>query len=79
MGRLAAAARATRVPWFFVSNEVGLGVVPDYPLGRQFRDLLGTANRRLAERADRVALVVAGLPLTLKGPAIQVPSVGDGQ
>jgi adenosyl cobinamide kinase/adenosyl cobinamide phosphate guanylyltransferase len=67
------AARFTGVPWFVVSNEVGLGVVPPYPLGRAFRDLLGTANQRLAAHADRVTLVVAGLPLMLKGE----PFVGD--
>jgi adenosylcobinamide kinase/adenosylcobinamide-phosphate guanylyltransferase len=50
-----------------VSNEVGMGVVPPYRLGRVFRDLAGRLNQRLAERADEVHLVVAGLPLCLKG------------
>jgi adenosylcobinamide kinase/adenosylcobinamide-phosphate guanylyltransferase len=49
-----------------VSNEVGLGLVPPYPLGRVFRDALGAANRTLAERADRVLYVVAGLVLDLR-------------
>lgn len=49
-----------------VSNEVGLSLVPEYPLGRVFRDLAGKVNQRLAERADRVCLVAAGLPLELK-------------
>ncbi len=49
-----------------VSNEVGMGVVPPFRLGRIFRDLAGRLNRRLAERADEVYLVVAGLPLRLK-------------
>ncbi len=49
-----------------VSNEVGLSLVPEYPLGRLFRDLAGQVNQRLAERADRVWLVTAGLPLQLK-------------
>ncbi len=49
-----------------VSNEVGMGVVPPYRLGRVFRDLAGRLNQRLAERADEVYLVVAGLPLRLK-------------
>ncbi len=49
-----------------VSNEVGLGLVPPYPLGRLYRDVLGRANRQLASRADRVLFMVAGLPMTVK-------------
>lgn len=52
--------------WIVVSNEVGMGLVPPYPLGRVYRDLLGRANARLAARADRAYLLVAGLPLDLK-------------
>jgi adenosylcobinamide kinase / adenosylcobinamide-phosphate guanylyltransferase len=50
-----------------VSNEVGSGVVPPYPLGRRYRDLLGEINQRVARIADDVVLMVAGLPLALKG------------
>ena len=54
-------------PIVLVANEVGFGIVPDNALGRRFRDLQGLLNQRIAARADRVVLVVAGLPLTLKG------------
>lgn len=50
-----------------VSNEVGSGVVPPYPAGRRFRDTLGELNQRVAAIADNVVLLVAGLPLALKG------------
>ena len=53
-------------PAVFVSNEVGLGVVPETPLGRAFRDAQGRLNMRVAERADRVVLMAAGLPLIMK-------------
>jgi adenosylcobinamide kinase/adenosylcobinamide-phosphate guanylyltransferase len=61
-----ALARAA-APIVLVANEVGSGIVPDNALGRRFRDLQGLLNQRIAARADRVVLVVAGLPLTLKG------------
>lgn len=53
--------------WIIVSNEVGLGLVPEYPLGRVYRDVLGRANQRLARSATRVIFMVAGLPLIVKG------------
>lgn len=52
--------------WIVVSNEVGMGVVPPYRLGRIYRDMLGAANQRLAQHADEVLLMVAGLPWYLK-------------
>lgn len=50
-----------------VSNEVGSGVVPAYELGRQFRDLVGEINQRVASVADEVFVMIAGLPFPLKG------------
>lgn len=49
-----------------VSNEVGLGLVPSYPLGRLYRDVLGRANQALAAVSDEVYLMVAGIPVTVK-------------
>ena len=57
-------ALATHV--LLVSNEVGMGVVPPYPLGRVFRDVLGRLNQSAAAACDEVYLLVAGLPLQLK-------------
>jgi adenosylcobinamide kinase/adenosylcobinamide-phosphate guanylyltransferase len=61
-----ALARRTGVV-VLVSNEVGYGIVPDNALARTFRDAQGRLNQRLAERADRVVLVIAGQPLVVKG------------
>lgn len=63
---IVAAARAAGAALIVVSNEVGLGLVPPYPLGRHYRDVLGRANQRLAAEADRVYFLIAGLPLRLK-------------
>ena len=52
-----------------VSNEVGSGIVPAFPEGRKYRDLLGEINQRVASAADNVLFMVAGLPLALKGVA----------
>ncbi len=52
-----------------VSNDVGLGLVPEYPLGRIFRDLAGKVNQALASKADQVYFVVAGLHLEIKSMA----------
>ncbi len=66
-GLLAALERA-RGPVVLVSNEVGSGIVPDNALARAFRDHQGRLNSQVAALADRVTLVVAGLPLDLKLP-----------
>jgi adenosylcobinamide kinase/adenosylcobinamide-phosphate guanylyltransferase len=53
-------------PVVLVSNEVGMGLVPETPLGRRFRDAAGWLNQEMAALADRVVFVAAGLPLVLK-------------
>lgn len=64
---LVAALPNRTAPCILVSNEVGLGIVPDNALARAFRDEAGRLNQRMASLADRVMFVAAGLPLTLKG------------
>jgi adenosylcobinamide kinase/adenosylcobinamide-phosphate guanylyltransferase len=59
---LLAAYRSGSAAWIVVSNEVGLGVVPPTYLGRIYRDALGRANQRLAQAADTVLFLVAGIP-----------------
>jgi len=49
-----------------VSNEVGSGIVPDNPLARRFRDLLGSANQMIAKKADKVILMQSGIPIIIK-------------
>jgi len=68
-GRLEAALARRNGLTVLVSNEVGSGIVPDNALARRFADLQGRLNQRLAACADRVVLVVAGLPLIVKGQA----------
>jgi adenosylcobinamide kinase/adenosylcobinamide-phosphate guanylyltransferase len=60
-------ARECSLELIVVSQEVGLGLVPSTALGRKFRDLVGFANQAMAAAADEVLLLVAGLPLRLKG------------
>jgi adenosylcobinamide kinase/adenosylcobinamide-phosphate guanylyltransferase len=54
----------------FVTNEIGMGIVPDNPLSRRYRDLAGRCNQVMADRADAVVFMVSGLPLTVKGETI---------
>jgi adenosylcobinamide kinase / adenosylcobinamide-phosphate guanylyltransferase len=61
------AIRSTPASVSIVSNEVGSGIVPAFKSGRLFRDLLGEINQQIARVADRVVLLVAGVPLALKG------------
>jgi adenosylcobinamide kinase/adenosylcobinamide-phosphate guanylyltransferase len=64
---LLAGLRGAEGPIVLVANEVGLGLVPQTPLGRRFRDAAGWLNQEVAALADRVVFVAAGLPLLLKG------------
>ncbi|MFD0986317.1 bifunctional adenosylcobinamide kinase/adenosylcobinamide-phosphate guanylyltransferase [Methyloligella solikamskensis] len=66
IARLLQALEETPGPVVAVSNEVGLGIVPDTPLGRRFRDAQGRLNQQVAAIADRVVLMTAGIPLTVK-------------
>ena len=63
---LGAALTACRADVICVSNEVGQGIVPATPLGRAFRDAQGRLNQRVAAQADRVVLMVAGIPMVVK-------------
>lgn len=63
---LVAAAREAKGPLVLVSNEVGLGIVPENALARRFRDAAGRLHQDLASVAERVLFVVAGLPMTVK-------------
>lgn len=56
----------TEAHFLLVSNEVGMGLVPPYELGRAYRDILGRVNKTLAQAADQVMLLVAGIPVKIK-------------
>jgi adenosylcobinamide kinase/adenosylcobinamide-phosphate guanylyltransferase len=62
---LVKAIRSSTTGWLVVSNEVGQGLVPPYPVGRLYRDLLGWANQRLAAEADEVVWMVAGISVPI--------------
>ena len=66
LARLADALPRQRSPLVMVTNEVGLGIVPDNALARAFRDAAGSMNQTIAAVADSVEFVVAGLPMKLK-------------
>ena len=63
---LLAAARQRRGTVIFVTNEVGLGVVPDNAMARRYRDLVGRVNQTIAAEADTVTLLTCGIPWHLK-------------
>ena len=62
------AAKESQSSVILVANELGLGLVPETALGRVFRDAAGWANQEIAAHANQVVLMVAGIPLTVKGP-----------
>jgi adenosylcobinamide kinase/adenosylcobinamide-phosphate guanylyltransferase len=72
-------ARRIGLSLIVVSNEVGLGLVPPYPLGRRYRDILGRVNCAVASRADQVLFLIAGLPVDLGRlvPAELRPLIGE--
>ena len=67
---LVVSARASQACLVFVTNEVGMGIVPDNPLARQYRDIAGMVNQKMATCADEVYLVVSGLAVELKSIAV---------
>ena len=67
MEELLSAIRASTQDWMIISNEVGLGLVPPYQMGRVYRDGLGWANQKLAREAEKVIFMVAGIPMVVKG------------
>ena len=69
VGRLLDLIDAAGGRWILVSNEVGQGIVPASPLGREYRDVLGRVNQPVASRADKACLMVAGFALELKSLA----------
>ena len=66
VNQLAETLKGTKTPVIIVSNEVGMGIVPEHRLGRIFRDIAGQANQTIAAAADEAWLVASGIPLRLK-------------
>ncbi|MEN1759807.1 bifunctional adenosylcobinamide kinase/adenosylcobinamide-phosphate guanylyltransferase [Anoxynatronum sibiricum] len=74
MNELVKVLREMQVPAVLITNEVGMGIVPGDKMSRDFRDIAGRVNQRLAEAADQVFLVVSGIPLCLKNAASTDPT-----
>lgn len=71
VGKLQDAINTVSVPVVMVANEVGLGIVPEAPLARRFRDLAGWTNQQIAESCSDVVFMAAGLPMQLKGDCLK--------
>ena len=67
MNELLSILRTIDQHWLIISNEVGLGLVPEYQMGRVYRDGLGWANQKLAREAEKIVFMVAGIPMIVKG------------
>jgi adenosylcobinamide kinase/adenosylcobinamide-phosphate guanylyltransferase len=63
--------------YIVVSGEVGLGLVPPYPLGRTYRDIMGWMNQKITKKADKVFLMIAGIPLELKSLGMPCAGIND--
>ena len=76
----ALAAKITKAKFtiILVSNEVGGGIVPDNPLARRFRDIVGLANQTFARCTDEVIFMRAGIPVKIKPPTLPSPTKGKG-
>lgn len=66
LNRFISSAETEALPLVLVTDEIGLGVVPDTPLGRGFRDILGRVNQYLVSKAERVYFVISGIPIKIK-------------
>ena len=64
--KLVSACRKTNQTIIFVTNELGMGLVPADPVSRRYRDCLGRCNQTIARLADKAIFMVSGIPLTLK-------------
>lgn len=61
------ACQKTNAPMIFVTNEIGMGIVPESQISRHFRDIAGKVNQRIAKEAQKVYFVVSGIPVCIKG------------
>lgn len=71
-----AKAKASELCLVLVGNELGMGIVPENPMARAFRDIAGRVNQLVAKEADEAYLLVSGLPLCLKAPSMPSLKVG---